>query len=348
MLIVLVATTAGWLLVSVGLGVGLPRAAGGVPGVAVAVLALAAGAALAVVACMRLLGVARGWSRLLLVPWLLAVLVGVYSLSIALAAVFPTHPSSSLAIPSDAVRVEMTAADGVHLAGWYLASRNGAAVVLRHGAGGTAADAIEHARALHTAGYGVLATDARGHGASDGQGMELGWFGDLDTAAAIDVLTERPEVDPHRIGVVGLSMGGEEAIGVAGVDSRVRAVVAEGATGRTAADKAWLAEEYGAAGALQGMLDVVTYGLVDLLTPAAPPPTLEASVRASAPTPVLLLAAARVPDEHSVAERLAAVDPARIQLWDVPDAAHTQALSTHPDAWRTHVLGFLDAALGGG
>ena len=46
-------------------------------------------------------------------------------------------------------------------------------------------------------------------------------------------------------------MGGEEAIGAAATDDRIRAVVAEGATGRTAADKAWLSEEYGLAGVVQ-------------------------------------------------------------------------------------------------
>src|SRR3546814_3253189 len=81
--------------------------------------------------------------------------------------------------------------------------------------------------------------------------MEFGWYGEQDIRAAFDLLTARDDVDPDRIGVVGLSMGGEEAIGAAGDDARIRAVVAEGATGRTAEDKAWLAEEYGVAGVIQ-------------------------------------------------------------------------------------------------
>ena len=175
----------------------------------------------------------------------------------------------------------MISADGERLAGWYLPSRNGAAVVLRHGAGSTTADVMQHARVLNDDGYGVLATDARGHGKSDGLGMDLGWYGELDTRAAVDFLAGRRDVEARRIGVVGLSMGGEEAIGAAGIDRRIRAVVAEGATGRTAADKAWLADEYGVFGVVQGVLDAGTYGLVDLLTPADPPPTLEESVQDS-------------------------------------------------------------------
>lgn len=344
--IALAATIASWLLLSAALGLGSPRASGSASAVLWTALAAAGGLALGIVACVLVLRAARSWwMRLLLVPWLLALLVGVYSLSIALAAVYPAHLASSLETPPGAARVDMTTADGVRLSGWYLESRNGAAVVLRHGAGGDASQAVEHARELHAAGYGVLATDARGHGASAGQGMDLGWFGELDTRAAIDALTERAEVDPRRIGVVGLSMGGEEAIGAAGVDERISAVVAEGATGRTAADKAWLADAFGAAGVVQGMLDAVTYGLVDLLTPGVPPPTLQESVRAAAPTPVLLVAAGGVADERSVAELLVAVDPSRVQLWVVQDAGHVEALGTDPEGWRDRVVGFLDAAL---
>ena len=239
----------------------------------------------------------------------------------------------------------MISADGERLAGWYLPSRNGAAVVLRHGAGSTTADVMQHARVLNDAGYGVLATDARGHGESGGLGMDLGWYGELDIQAAVDALAGRGDVDPGRIGVVGLSMGGEEAIGAAGVDRRIRAVVAEGATGRTAADKAWLADEYGVLGLVQGVLDAGTYGLVDLLTPAAPPPTLEESVHDSSPTAMLLVAAGDRPDEESVAVRLASLDPARVQVWVVSGAGHVAALRTDPAGWREHVIGFLDAAL---
>ena len=279
LLVAIVATVLSWIVLSVGLGIGLPRAGDGVAGTTLAVVALVVGVTLVALAGTLLFRAVRGWARLVVVPWGLAVLVGLYSLSIALAAVYPPHTSSDAPIPADATRVEMISADGERLAGWYLPSRNGAAVVLRHGAGSTTADVMRHARVLNDAGYGVLATDARGHGGSGGQGMDLGWYGELDIQAAVDALAARRDVDAGRIGVVGLSMGGEEAIGAAGADSRIRAVVAEGATGRTAADKAWLAEEYGVLGRVQGVLDAATYGLVDLLTPADPPPTLEQSIQ---------------------------------------------------------------------
>ena len=134
------------------------------------------------------------------------------------------------------------------LAGWYVPSANGAAVVLLHGAGSTRSDVLPQAAVLARAGFGVLLVDARGHGGSGGRAMDFGWHGDADIAAATDYLAARPDVDADRIGAVGMSMGGEEAIGATATNRLLRAVVAEGATARTAADEAWLSDRYGTAG----------------------------------------------------------------------------------------------------
>ena len=331
---------------SLALGFGLPRADGGPLPIVLGGMSLVVGLGSLVVACLLLFRTFRLWALLILVPLILVLSVGVYGLSIAFAAVYPPHASSD-ASPTGGEQVVMAAADGVRLSGWYLPSRNGAAVVLRHGANSTASDTVRQAEALHEAGYGVLSTDARGHGASEGQGMDLGWFGDLDTGAAVDFLVDRNDVSPDRIAVVGLSMGAEEAIGAAGVDDRIKAVVAEGATGRTAGDKAWLAEEYGFAGVVQGVLDAVTYGLIDGMTTAHPPPTLTESIRDASPTRFLLIAGGAMPDEQLVAQRLAAVDRDRVEVWVVPGAGHVQGIGTAPEEWSDRVVGFLDQALVG-
>jgi pimeloyl-ACP methyl ester carboxylesterase len=344
--VILSATIAAWILMSLALGFGLPRADGGPLPLVLGGISLVVGLGSLVVACLLLFRTFRLRALLILVPLILMLSVGVYSLSIAFAAVYPPHASSD-ASPTGGEQVVMTAMDGVRLSGWYLPSRNGAAVVLRHGAGSTASDTVRQAEALNEAGYGVLSTDARGHGASDGQGMDLGWFGDLDTGAAVDFLVARDDVSPDRIAVVGLSMGAEEAIGAAGVDDRIKAVVAEGATGRTAADKAWLAEEYGVAGVVQGVLDAVTNGLIDGMTTAGPPPTLTESIRDASPTRFLLIAGGAMPDEQLVAQRLSAVDRDRVEVWVVPGAGHVRGIGTAPEEWRDRVVGFLDQALAG-
>jgi fermentation-respiration switch protein FrsA (DUF1100 family) len=342
----IVGSIAGWLLLSVGVGIGAPRWGQGMPVAgALSAVALVCGVALLVLAGAALIRATRGWGRLVLAPWVVIVLVLTYALSIAFAAVFPPRPSLDGATPAAAEVVEMTASDGAVLEGWYFPSRTGAAVVLRHGAGSTRADALAQAEVLVDAGYGVLVTDARGHGGSAGGGMDLGWYGDLDTRAAVDLLVARPDVDPARIAVVGLSMGGEEAIGAAADDDRIRGVIAEGATGRTAADKEWLADEYGAAGVVQGLLDRVTYGFIDAMTGIAPPRSLAEAVAASDGTPFLLIAGGEMTDEQFVSERLRAVAPDRVEVWVVPASGHISGLSTAPDEWRERVVGFLDAAL---
>ena len=345
-LLILGALIGAWLLTSLTLGLALPRLDGGWIAPTLAVIGVIGGLALIVIAGVMLFRMLRLWALAVLVPVVLVLLVGVYSLSIALAAVYPPSPPAAVP-PSDAEVVSMQTVDGVRLSGWYFPSRNGAAVVLRHGAQSEASDTLTQAMILSEAGYGVLATDARGHGASEGRPMELGWYGDLDIRAAVDYLAAREDVDADRIAVVGLSMGGEEAIGAAGSDERIRAVVAEGATGRTAADKRWLADEYGFAGVVQSSLDAPTYGLIDLLSPASPPPTLAESVDAS-DAPMLLIAAGNVPDEQSVAARLEAIDPQWVTVWVVPGSDHVGGARTAPENWEREVVGFLDGALGAG
>src|SRR5690242_11308890 len=55
-----------------------------------------------------------------------------------------TVPAGALGIAHEDVSFRST--DGLRLTGWYVPSRNGAAVVLVHGGGGTRAGAVRHAR----------------------------------------------------------------------------------------------------------------------------------------------------------------------------------------------------------
>jgi pimeloyl-ACP methyl ester carboxylesterase len=187
--------------------------------------------------------------------------------------------------------------------------------------------------------------DARGHGRSDGRAMDFGWYGDEDTSAAVSFLQAQPDVDDERIGAVGLSMGGEQAIGAAATDARIRAVVAEGATNRVAGDKAWLSQEFGWRGAVQERIDAVTYGLADVLTAADPPITLRDAVAMAAPRHVLLIAGAAVENEPPAGRYIQSGSPDTVQLWIAPETGHTAALHTHPAEWEQHVIEFLTTAL---
>jgi fermentation-respiration switch protein FrsA (DUF1100 family) len=244
--------------------------------------------------------------------------------------------------------VRFLSADGVELWAWYVPSENGAAVVLRHGSGSTASSALAQAAVLVRHGYGALLTDARGHARSSGRAMDFGWYGDSDIGAAVSFLSAQPDVDPDRIAVLGLSMGGEEALGAAADDSRIAAVVAEGATGRTDADKAWFADLYGFRGRIQLGLEWLQYSLTDLLTEAPKPTPLAEAAHNAAPRPVLLITAGQIPDEGNAAAYIQQHAPASVTIWEVPNAGHIQGLSVAPVEWEHAVVSFLDAALRGG
>jgi uncharacterized protein len=344
---------AGLVGVPVGIGIAIPFAdKTGLRAMTIAgSLCLVGGAVLILAGGFGLARCAPRWWRLAVVPAeVVALLVSCYVLGQAVAAthVPPTTVGSST--PADhglSYRdVEFTTEDGVGLSGWYIPSANGAAVVMLHSAGSTRSAVLDHAVVLARHGYGVLLFDARGHGRSAGRAMDFGWYGDRDVSAGVSFLQSQRGVDDARIAAVGLSMGGEEAIGAAAADPRIKAVVAEGATNRVAADRAWLSDEYGWRGTVQEGVEWLTYGVTDLLTDAAQPISLRDAVAATAPRPVLLIAGAAVEEEPPADRFIRAGSPATVDLWVVPDTGHTDALSTHPRAWEQRVVAFLSTAIG--
>lgn len=348
----LAAFAAGLPTIGTGAGIALPHVAKSGPvGLTLAgSVALVAGLFLAVWAGAGLVRPLRWRWRLLAVPAALVLaLVAVPALGLAVAV--NNVPRTPLDGDTPATHglayedVTFTTRDGVTLSGWYIPSENGAAVALMHGAGSNRSGVLDQAVVLARNGYGVLLFDARGHGESGGRAMDFGWYGDADVSAAVDHLVGREDVDPDRVGAVGMSMGGEEAIGAAASDSRIAVVVAEGATGRVAADRAWLDDEYGLRGWLQQRIDGLTFGLTDLLTSASPPRSLRAAVAATAPRPVLLIAAGDVESEPLASRYIAEAAPESVEVWVVPDTGHTDGLATHPAGWEERVVGFLDAAL---
>jgi pimeloyl-ACP methyl ester carboxylesterase len=344
--------SAGCLLLGVGIGLGPPYLvkAGFHPVTVIGIAVLAAGLVLLALGGVALVRAARSWRRILVVPVLLA-LVATAVLSIGQAVAATNVPPTTVGSITPADRgltfaeVTVPTADGIALAGWYIPSRNHAAVVLLHGAGSTRSSPLDHTVVLARHGYGVLLLDARGHGRSGGRAMDFGWYGDDDVASAVSFLQTRPDVDDELIAAVGLSMGGEEAIGAAAGDRRIRAVVAEGATHRVAADRAWLSDEFGWRGNLQQGLDWLTYGITDLLTAADPPRTLRDAVAATAPRKVLLIAAGDVADEGNAGRYIRSAAAGSVDLWIVPGTGHTDALRIHPREWEQRVTAFLATAL---
>jgi pimeloyl-ACP methyl ester carboxylesterase len=283
-----------------------------------------------------------GWWRLMALPVALVLLQFVL-LPVA-AGTFGAHATRmplTTPAPADATAVAFITADGVELHGWYTAGTNGAAVVLLPGASGHRSNTVEHAAVLASNGYGVLAIDSRGNGDSGGIGNMWGWDGTTDIGAAIDWLGTQPAIDSQRIGVVGLSMGGEQALTAAAVDARIQAVVSEGVQGRMPADTWFIGGS--PTSDIERAVNTITWLVADLWTEASPPAPLREVADTIDQTPVLVIAA-DAPDERAVSGDLAQRSPT-IQVWQTTGIGHTQALALAPAEWEAHVIAFLDGAL---
>ena len=337
-----VSAVAGLVGSVVGAGIGLGQLAKSevrVPSVA-ALVVLVAALPLLVGGTVGLVRMLRGWSRLLAVPAVYVVLQFVV-LPVSIGVYAANAPPGSLGTADPGTyglryrTVSFTTSDGVALAGWYTPSTNGAAVVVVPGAGSTRSTVLRQGAVLARSGYGVLFMDNRGHGTSGGTAMDFGWWGQRDLAAAVTYLEHRDDVRAGRIGILGESMGGEEAIGAIGSDPRVRAVVAEGVTGGTFADTSWRGDSLEA---LVSRADSwISYAVAGLLSSAPQPPSLRASLRAAAPRPALLVEGR---GEAAPGRYFRSAAPGSVQLLDLPDSPHTGGLRAHPVVWERHVERF--------
>ena len=234
--------------------------------------------------------------------------------------------------------VSFTTSDGLRLEGWYLPSENGAAVIVFP----ARAKRQDHARMLADNGYGVLLFDRRGEGVSEGDPNLLGWGGDRDLKAAVDFLEDQPDVEPDRIGGIGLSVGGELLIEAAAEDDRFQAIVSEGAGARSYREVGELNE----GGPFDALVFGVLTGSTRVFSNEPVPPNVNDLVADIAPRSVFLVYGENgqpTEDDLNPTFYESAGEPK--EIWEVPDAGHIQGLATQPEEYEERVVGFLDEAL---
>ena len=338
----------GFFGMAIGAGIGAMHLAkhGDAPTTVSGLVVLATGLILLVGGTVVLIRRAHRWWRMLALPIAYVVLeIGLFPVTMGIAASNVPPGALGSNTPADYglsyQSVSVTATDGIALSGWYVPSRNGAAVVVVAGSGSTREGVLAQGAVLARHGYGVLFLDNRGHGVSGGNAMDFGWYGDQDLGGAITWLASRPDVTGGRLGVLGESMGGEEAIGALGSNPAIRAVVAEGVTGRIASDHAWLPST--PAGYVMRVESWVTYSTANLLTGAREPASLVSSLRAAASRPVLLISGR---DEIQAGQYFRKASPTNVRLLQLTDTGHTAGLQTHPALWSEQVINFLNASLG--
>src|SRR3954447_5209603 len=247
-------------------------------------------------------------------------------------------PANELGVPYE--NASFTTSDGLRLHGWYIPSRNGAAVIAFPGRNGPQ----RQARMLARHGYGVLLFDRRGEGRSEGEPNAWGWSGDRDVYAAISWLRRRTDVDPRRIGGIGLSVGGEMMLEAAAKDRRLAAIVSEGAGARAFSDEMDF-DGPATTRALGVVMAGTKVAAISVFANQTPAPNLKHLVGRIAPRPLMLIAAPHsgVGEELNRGYYRAAGEPKT--LWEIPESKHVGGIRARPAEYERRVVGFFDQAL---
>jgi len=273
-----------------------------------------------------------------------ATVVGGYMLVLPFLLSYVLTHSARAFVPVDRVgvaheNVTFKTGDGLRLRGWYVPSKNGAAVISFPGRKGTQ----KPARMLARHGYGVLLFDRRGEGQSDGDPNAWGWAGYRDVTAAVRFLQHRTDVEPGRIGGIGLSVGGEMMLEAAARSRGLNALVSEGSGERsinefldiTGKDKWPALPSYAALSA----------GIA-LFSNHTPPPSLKDLVGRIAPTPVFFIYGEHGQDgERSLNPTYYKAAGRPKAIWEVPGSGHVGGIEAHPKEYERRVVGFFDRTL---
>ncbi len=246
-------------------------------------------------------------------------------------------PQAHLGVAYENVSFRTT--DGLTLKGWYVPSKNHAAVIAAPGRAGSQ----RPARLLARHGYGVLLFDRRGEGESEGDPNAFGWAADKDLEAAVAYLQHRGDVERDRIGGIGLSVGGETLLQTAAEADGLKAVVADGAGSRSVREEL-IRTGSSKWGEIPTSL-IITGGTM-LFGNQAPPPNLRSIVGRIAPRPVFFIYGQH--DQPNVRELTPGYYAAASRpkaIWEVTGAGHTGGIEAQPRQYEQRVIAFFDRAL---
>lgn len=252
---------------------------------------------------------------------------------------FPIGSLTPMDVALDYEEVTLTTIDGIRLSGWYIPAKNGAAVIAVHAYNGNRTGVIYHAKMLADHGYGVLLFDLRAHGESGGDVFAFGWDADKDISAALTYLQNRADVEPNRIGVLGLSIGAEVVLQAAANTDKIKAVVAEGSGYRMVEEWLLAPEAPGKILAPGQWIFFKTGEILSGVPQAAPLPELIAEI---APTPLLLISAGADNQINQIYYE-SAREPKT--LWARAESGHIDGLFSHPEEYEERVTTFFDGAL---
>ena len=236
--------------------------------------------------------------------------------------------------------------DGVTLAGRFFPGKSRSTIILSHGYGDSQDQMLLWADFLHAAGFSVFTYDMRSRGESGGDAVTLGAREQFDLISVVDYLVTRPDVEPKKIGALGVSLGGSVTILAAAQDARIAALVDDSGFSDAA--------------------NVVSTSFRTFLhIPAFPfaPVTIRfaqwrmganmnevrpvAHIGAISPRPLLIIHGlddTAVPPDNSTRNYAAAGEPK--EIWWVPGAKHVRAFDLEPGEYKQRVTQFFIDSLG--
>ena len=233
--------------------------------------------------------------------------------------------------------VQFTTSDGLRLSGWYIPSRNGAAVISFPGR----ASSQQRAKLLARHGYGVLLFDRRGEGESEGDPNLFGWQGERDIHAAVVFLQGRADVDPERIGGIGLSVGGEMMIEAAAESPELKAIVTEGASSRSVRDELTRPGH----GWQEIVGNAVATSATAIFTDNLPPAPLKSLVPRISGAVLFVYGERGQPAERPANTAFFAAARGEKEIWEVRGAGHIGGVEAQPEEYERRVVGFFDRTL---
>jgi pimeloyl-ACP methyl ester carboxylesterase len=242
---------------------------------------------------------------------------------------------------------EVVAADGTHIAGWYIPAGDGtgptgATVVLVHGHGNNKSDMLSRAELLHED-YNLVLFDFRAHGQSSGFQSTLGVLEKGEVHAVVNWLEETKA--PTSVALLGISMGGAAAANEAADDLRIDALILESTHATLAnAIQARLDRE-GYPLSLPAAWSVLMGGLIRTGQDMSAVDPIQA-VERYADRPLLIVSGDR--DDaigRTDAQDLAAAGGADTELEICRGAGHAGSFETCRGDYEDWVLGFLARSL---
>ena len=233
----------------------------------------------------------------------------------------------------------------IRIAAEFFSGPRRATIVLSHGYGDNQVQMLPYADFLLKHGFSVLTYDMRDRGRSGGDAVTLGALEHLDLMSAVDYVAARPDVDPARIGALGVSLGASTTVLAAADDPRIKAVV----------------DDSGFSDAPNVIQTSFEHFIGLPAFPFAPVTTEIVSLRAGidtnrirpmdvvgriSPRPLLIVHCMKdtvVPPDNSDRNFAAAREPK--QFWRIPDGGHIDGIKVAREEYERRVSAFFDESL---